>query len=75
MHTVTLDSVLDEVMLLEPEQRERLVEIIRARQIEVEREQLIRDVKEGIAEFERGELHPMTAEEIIKELHESLDSE
>ena len=43
---------------------------VKARQIELEREQLIRDVKEGIAAFERGELHPMTVEEIMKEADE-----
>ena len=72
MDRVTLDSVLDEVMLLEPEQRDQLVAIVRSRQIEREREQLALDAEEGMAEFERGNVHPRTAKEIINELHDSL---
>jgi|GEM_PF-4189081 hypothetical protein len=73
MDRVTLDSVLDKVMLLEPEQRDQLVEIVRSRQIEREREQLAHDAQEGVAEFERGSVHPRSAKEIIDELHDSLD--
>ncbi len=73
MDRVTLDSVLDEVMLLEPEQRDQLVEIVRSRQIERERGQLAHDAEEGMAEFERGDVYPMTAKEIINALHDSLD--
>ncbi len=58
-------SVLDVVMLLEPDERDMLVDIIRSRQIEFEREQLMRDVREGLAEFERGDARPGTSVEII----------
>ncbi|MEP7235166.1 MAG: hypothetical protein ABI778_07710 [Ignavibacteriota bacterium] len=75
MQTATFDSVLDKVMLLDSEQRDMLVEIVRSRQVETKREELIRAVREGLAAFERGELYPQTAEEIIKELHESLSEE
>ncbi len=72
MHTVTLDSVLDKVMLLESEQRDMLVEIVRNRQLQARREEFIQGVREGLAAYDRGELKPQIAEEIIKELHESL---
>ncbi|MEP7235171.1 MAG: hypothetical protein ABI778_07735 [Ignavibacteriota bacterium] len=75
MHTITLDSVLDEAMLLDEEQREMLVDILHSRQIEMRRDELARDAKEGIAAFHRGELQPQTAEEIVKDLHESLNED
>lgn len=73
MHTVTLDSVLDEVMLLAPEQRDMLVEIVRNRQLESRREELLDDAKEGMAAYHRGELKPMSVDEIMKEIDEPDD--
>ena len=70
MHTVTLDSVLDEVMLLSSEQRDILLDILKGRQIELHREQMLRDVEEGLAEYRSGNLKPMTVQEIMKEARE-----
>ncbi len=75
MHTITLDSVLDEVMLLSSEQRDMLVDILRGRQIELHREQMLRDVEEGLAEFKSGNLKPMTVQEIMKEAREPDECE
>ena len=72
MSTLTLDTVLDSVMLLPSEEREMLVEIVHNRQSELHREQLLRDAEEGLAAFRTGELQPQTAKEIIAEYRASL---
>jgi len=65
---ITLDYALDSVMLLSPEQREMLIEVIRKQQIENLRKDIAEDAQEAISAFHAGKLKPKTADEIIAEL-------
>jgi len=65
---VTLDSVLDDAMKLDNETREMLVEILRKRQIEAQRAEILREGKKALKEYRAGKLKPQTAEEIIAKL-------
>ena len=49
----TFDEVLDEVMELDYDSREMLVDIIRKRQIEERRDEILRNVKSTRKEFVR----------------------
>ena len=73
MNTVTLDQAIDTVMQLSFEQQEMLLDIIRHRHIENRRREIAKDARESIAAFHSGALKPQPVEEIIAELHQSLD--
>ena len=75
MSTVTLDSALETAMHLDPEERDMLVDILRSRQIELHREELVRDVQEALAEYRRGEAKTMTPSEIMKEAIDPSEDE
>ena len=62
---VTLEQVLDSAMLLDIEQQETLIEIIRKRQVERWREETAEFARQALQEFHAGQLKPQTAEEII----------
>ena len=70
---VTLEQVLDSVMLLEPEQQEALVKIVRRRQIEKWRKDTSAYAREAVRTFHAGELKPQSAENVISQLKNFSD--
>ena len=66
---VTLDSALDDIMQLDFESREMLLEILKKRQIEARRDQMLRNAEEALEEYRAGKLTPMSAEELIEKLN------
>lgn len=72
---VTLTDVLDTVEQLTDEDQEALADILRQRQIERRRDEIVRDAQEAMAEYRAGNLKPMSAEEAIAELNRYLESD
>jgi hypothetical protein len=73
MNTISLDEALETVMQLPPEQQEMLIDIVRHRQIERQRQEIADNAQESLAAFRAGELKPQSASEVITELRRSLD--
>ena len=70
---VTLDSALDVVMELSPDERELLLDIVRRRHIEARRAQIAENAREARALLEAGKLKPEPLDEALVRLHASLD--
>jgi uncharacterized protein (DUF305 family) len=70
---VTLDQALDTAMQLLPDQQEMLIQILRNRRIESQREEIAQNAQLSISAFHSGQLKPQTAEEAISELRQSLN--
>jgi hypothetical protein len=73
MNTISLDEALETVMQLPPEQQEMLIDIVRHRQIERQRQEISDDAQQSLAAFRAGELESQSASDIITELRRSLD--
>lgn len=73
MNTISLDEALETVMQLPPDQQEMLIDIVRHRQVERQRQEIADDAQESLAAFRAGELNPQSASDIISELRRSLD--
>jgi len=72
---VTLDQALDTVMQLSNEEREMLIEILRRRRIEEQREEIAASAHEAIEAFHAGKLKAETVEELLLRLHASVEGE
>jgi hypothetical protein len=72
---VTLDQALDAVMLLPFDQRNVLLEIVRRRQRDERTEKWVREAEETLAAYHRGEIKAQSVDEIIEELHRSLEED
>ena len=70
---VTLDSALDVVMELSPDERELLLDIVRRRHIEARRAQIAENAREARALLEAGKLKTEPLDEALVRLHASLD--
>ena len=75
MNTITFDQLLDTINQLPIEQQEMLIDISRKRLIEMRRQQIARDALESLKAFRRGQFTAKSADQIIQELHESLDED
>ena len=73
LNTVTLDQAIDTALQLPTEQQEMLVDILRNRQIEARRQEIAADARASIAAFRAGKLRAQSAEDLIAELHQSLE--
>jgi hypothetical protein len=65
----TIDSMLDDIMRLDFESREMLLEILKKRQIEAQRDEIAKDAKRDLKDYKSGKLKSQTAEEVIEELN------
>ena len=65
---VTIDSTLDDIMKLDFDSKEMLLEILQKRQVEARREEIAKGARKSLQEYGSGKLHPLSAEESIKEL-------
>lgn len=73
MSTTTLDHALDIAMQLPLEQQEMLLEILKRRQSERNRREIAHDAQIALAELRAGYLVAQSADEVIDDLHRSLD--
>ncbi|MCP4422040.1 MAG: hypothetical protein GY805_35955 [Chloroflexi bacterium] len=73
MSTVSLDKALEIVMQLPSDQQEMLIDIVRNRQIERQRQEIAEDAQQSVAAFRAGDLQSQTASEVITELRTDLN--
>jgi hypothetical protein len=71
---ITFESALDAVSQLSIDQQEMLIDIVKKRNAEVRRRQILEECREGLAEYRSGILKVQTAEEAIADLRSYLDS-
>ena len=71
---ITFEDALDVVSQLSVEQQEELIDIIKRRNAEVRRRQILEECREGLAEYRSGTLKPQTAEEVIADFRSYLES-
>jgi hypothetical protein len=73
---ITFENVLDAVSQLSIEQQEILIDILRKRNAEARRKEILKECREGLAEYRSGILKSQTAEAAIVDLRSYLnDSE
>ena len=72
---ITLDSVLDEVMQLYPNERQILIDLLCKRVIEERRDEMALEIREATSLYHSGNLKPETAEQAISRLHQSLEKD
>jgi len=65
---ITFESALDAVSQLSIDQQEILIDILKKRNAEVRRRQILEECHEGLAEYRTGILRVQTAEEAIADL-------
>lgn len=70
MKTTTLrfDEILDAVEQLPPEAQEELIDIVRRRLSELERQRIIADIQEGREEYAAGKCKTVTVDELMREI-------
>jgi len=66
---VTIDSTLDTIMQLDFASREMLLEILQKRQIEARRNEISKNAKQSIKEYQSGELQALSVGELIDKLN------
>lgn len=71
---ITFADALDVVSQLSLEQQEELIDILKRRNAEVRRRQILEECREGLAEYRSGTLKPQTAAEVIADLRSYLES-
>jgi hypothetical protein len=69
----TLEKILDDIMALDIDERILISDILNKRRIEEERQQIAFLAKETIQEYHAGKYKSKTAEEVLEELHKSLN--
>ncbi|WP_103669457.1 hypothetical protein [Pseudanabaena sp. BC1403] len=72
---ITFESTLDAVSQLSIDQQEMLIDILRKRNAEVRRREILEECHEGLTEYRAGVLKSQSAEEAIAELRSYLDTE
>jgi len=70
---ITFENALDAVSQLSIDQQEMLIDIIRKRNNELRRKQILKECRDGLVEYRSGVLKPMMAEDAIADLHSYLD--
>ena len=73
MRPITFDQVLDTIDQLPFEQQEMLIDIFRKRLIETRRQKIAQDAQESLNAFRQGRFTAQPVDQVLKELHESLD--
>ena len=71
---ITFESALDAVSQLSIDQQETLIDILKKRNAEVRRRQILEECREGLIEYRSGVLKAQSAEEAIADLRSYLDS-
>ncbi|MFN5207103.1 MAG: hypothetical protein ACK5EU_16575, partial [Pseudanabaena sp.] len=73
INMITFESALDAVSQLSIEQQEILIDILRKRNAEVRRKEILEECREGLAEYRSGVLKSQTAEAAIMDLRSYLN--
>jgi len=63
-----LDQILDEIASLSLDEQDMLINIIRKRQIERKREQILRDSRETMRAYKKGLAKRGTVDDLLKDL-------
>jgi hypothetical protein len=71
---ITFESALDAVSQLSIDQQEILIDILRKRNAELRRRQILEECRESLIEYRSGVLKAQNAEEAIADLRSYLDS-
>jgi hypothetical protein len=71
---ITFENALDIVSQLPREQQELLADIVKKRATEIRRQEIMAECREGLAEYQTGNLKPMSAEEAIADLRHYLEN-
>ena len=71
---IAFDSALDVVSQLSIDQQEILIDILRKRNAEMRRRQILEECREGLIEYRSGVLKAQTAEEAIAVLRSYVQS-
>lgn len=71
---ITFESALEAVSQLSIDQQEMLIDIVKKRNAEVRRRQIIEECREGVTEYRSGVLKAQTAVEAIADMRSYLDS-
>jgi hypothetical protein len=66
---VTIDSTLTDIMQLDYNSREILLEILQKRQIEARRDEIAKNARKSIKEYQAGNYTPLSADEAISHLN------
>ena len=66
---VTIDSTLTDIMQLDYNSREILLEILQKRQIEARRDEIAKNARKSIKEYQAGNYTPLSADEAISRLN------
>ncbi len=72
---MTLNQILESAENLSYDQIDLLIGVLYKRQIETRRDEIVRNAREAIAAFHRGELKTESADELIKRLHACSEAE
>ena len=65
---MTFSAVLDAADSLSPAEQETLIDILRHRIAENNRQRLIKEIEEARRDFAAGQCHPATVDEIMREI-------
>ncbi len=68
MEPTTFSAVLDAADALSPQEQETLIDILRHRIAESNRQRLIEEVQEARRDFAQGKCQEATADEIMREI-------
>lgn len=68
MEPTTFSAVLDAADALSPQEQETLIDILRHRIAESNRQRLIKDVQEARRDFAQGQCPETTVDEIMREI-------
>ncbi len=71
---MTFEQVVEMIRQFPAEQQEMLIELIRGWRIETRRREIARDAQESLAAFRSGQFEPQSAQAVISELEQSLES-
>jgi len=66
--TKTFEEVLEAADKLSEAEREAIIDILRKRMIDRRRKEILAEVKQAQADFQKGICHPVTAGQIVKEI-------
>ena len=71
---MTFEQVVEMIRQFPAEQQEMLTDLIRGWRIETRRREIARDAQESLAAFRSGQFEPQSAQAVISELEQSLES-
>jgi hypothetical protein len=66
--SLTFGDVLEAADQLSLEEKETLIEVLRRRLVDQRRGELVKEIKAARKEFQAGQCHPVSPEELIKEI-------